>query len=143
MRYQDGGAFRRALEQRLKNHSMQVAEKLHAFTRPHSSGESSRVKDFVDILLLAELGTIDGERLSRAIQATFTAMGTHPIPTFLPDPPPEWHREFQSTRKNLGLENLTLAQASEIIGAFLDPVLKGELTGLWDPVSRTWNYAQS
>lgn len=47
--------------------TQQIAEKLHAYTRPRKSGESSRVKDFVDMLLLAELGTISGERLFRAI----------------------------------------------------------------------------
>lgn len=49
--------------------TQQIAEKLHAYTRPHVSGESSRVKDFVDILLLAELGRIDPDHLLRAIQA--------------------------------------------------------------------------
>jgi Nucleotidyl transferase AbiEii toxin, Type IV TA system len=40
--------------------SQQIAEKLHAYTRPRSSGEPSRVKDFIDILLLAGLGEIQG-----------------------------------------------------------------------------------
>lgn len=104
MKYQSGGAFRRALEQHLRTQSLQtgvplvrlrktvtfdrflarlfrtqpadwvvkggldltrvpcypvtqqIAEKLHAYTRPHKMGESSRVMDFIDIILMAELG---------------------------------------------------------------------------------------
>ena len=41
--------------------TQQIAEKLHAYTRPRKSGESSRVKDFVDMLLLSEMGTISGK----------------------------------------------------------------------------------
>jgi hypothetical protein len=50
--------------------TQQIAEKLHAYTRPRKSGESSRVKDIVDILLLAGVGKITGERSRKAIQAT-------------------------------------------------------------------------
>jgi hypothetical protein len=119
--------------------TQQIAEKLHAYTRPHKSGESSRVKDFVDILLLAELGAIDGSHLYKAIQATFSAMGTHPVPSSVSSPPPEWNRGIISIRKNLGIEDLTLAQAYEIIQAFLNPVLRGELVTQWDPTRRTWS----
>jgi hypothetical protein len=118
--------------------TQQIAEKLHANTRPHKTGESSRVKDFVDILLLAELGKIAGERTRSAIQATFSAMGTHPIPTIIPPPPENWEREFQHTAKSLGLENLTLTRAYEFIQAFLDPILMQESVGEWDPKKRTW-----
>lgn len=58
--------------------TQQIAEKLHAYTKPRKSGESSRVKDFVDLLLLAELEPVSGERLWSAIQATFTTEATHP-----------------------------------------------------------------
>jgi len=46
--------------------------KIHTYPPPpHISGESTLVKDFVDILLLVELGRIDSDRLLRAIQASF------------------------------------------------------------------------
>jgi hypothetical protein len=60
--------------------TQQISEKFHAYTRPHVSGESSRVKDFVDILLLAKLGKIDANRLYLAIQATFDFQKTHVLP---------------------------------------------------------------
>lgn len=75
--------------------TQQIAEKVHAYTRPHASGESSRVKDYVDILLLGELSTIDADRLYRAIQATFDMRKTHLLPIEIPDPPVGWSKPFQ------------------------------------------------
>ena len=47
----------------------EVAEKVHAYTRPRATGEGSRVKDLVDILLIAELRQMDGPLLQQALQA--------------------------------------------------------------------------
>ena len=58
--------------------TQQIAEKFHAYTRPHLSGESSRVKDFVDILLLAELGTIDGSHLYQSNPSDIHCYGNPP-----------------------------------------------------------------
>ena len=116
----------------------QIAEKFHAYTRPHKTGESSRVKDLIDILLLAELGTISGERLLQAIQATFSAQGTHNIPENVPYPPANWGREFQRMAADVGLGNLSLERSYQLMQAFLDPVLKGTSIGLWDSVGRVW-----
>lgn len=118
--------------------TQQIAEKLHAYTRTRKSGESSRVKDFVDILLLAELGTISGEWLFRAIQATFSALETHTIPANVPPPPAKWENEFRLMTKDIGINDMTLEQAYRFIQSFLDPVLKGENPGQWDPVGKLW-----
>jgi hypothetical protein len=56
--------------------TQQIAEKVHALTRFHASGQRSRVKDLVDILLMAELGEIDADLLMQALQATFDARRT-------------------------------------------------------------------
>lgn len=118
--------------------TQQIAEKLHAYTRPRKSGESSRVKDFVDILLMAELGTISGERLLQALQATFSAQETHALPTSVPQPPSKWESEFRRMANTVGIENMSLAQAFEILQRFLDPILKGEIPGMWDPAGQLW-----
>ena len=67
--------------------TQQVAEKLHAYTRPYSGAQSSRVRDFADLLLIASEVNLDGRSLSEAIRATFGARSTHPIPQALPTPP--------------------------------------------------------
>jgi hypothetical protein len=118
--------------------TQQIAEKLHAYTLPRKSGENSRVKDFVDILLLAELGTISGERLLQAIQATYSAQETHALPVSVPPPPVKWDSEFRRMAKDVGMDNLTLDQAYGFIQRFLDPVLKGENPSLWDPAGKLW-----
>lgn len=67
--------------------TQQIAEKLHASTRLHASGESSRVKDFVEMILLAALAEIQADNLQQAQSATFSQRGTHPLPNQLPPPP--------------------------------------------------------
>ncbi|MEM9695725.1 MAG: nucleotidyl transferase AbiEii/AbiGii toxin family protein, partial [Myxococcota bacterium] len=66
-----------------------VAEKLHAYTLPRER-ENTRVKDLPDLALLASLGSLDGDELRKAIDATFTFRKTHNVPAAVPDPPPSW-----------------------------------------------------
>ena len=58
----------------------QAAEKLHAYTRIYEGERpSSRTKDLVDIVLIAELAALDAAKLWSAIGTTFTMRGTHPM----------------------------------------------------------------
>jgi len=118
--------------------TQQIAEKVHAYTRPHPSGESSRVKDLVDILLMAGLGGINGPLLLRATQVTFDARGTHPLPRYLPDPPSAWAVTFRKIASGIGLGYHTLAEAGQAARRFLDPILRGEVTGTWNPAAWAW-----
>ena len=119
--------------------TQQLAEKLHAYTRTRKSGESSRVKDLVDILLLAELQPLSGVRLQQAIQATFLTEGTHLIPASVPPPPGKWESEFRRLASDIGLTPVVLDQAYRLVQAFLDPVLAGEPPVEWDPTSKLWS----
>ena len=118
--------------------AQQIAEKVHAFTRPYAGGESSRVKDLADILLLAGWGTLEAESLRRALQATFTARGTHPLPPRLPAPPSSWERSFLRLARQIGLEYTTLEDAAQDINGFLDPILGGQAAGRWNPLQWRW-----
>jgi hypothetical protein len=102
--------------------TQQIAEKVHAYTRSNVSGESSQVKDFVDILLLVELGKIDSDHLYHAIQATFDARKTHQLPREIPDPPVEWSRPFHRLATEVSLGYQTLGEANIAIEAFLNPL---------------------
>ncbi|MFQ5409500.1 MAG: nucleotidyl transferase AbiEii/AbiGii toxin family protein [Anaerolineales bacterium] len=117
----------------------QIAEKLHAYTLPRVSGESSRVKDLVDILLLAEMYEYEGATLRRAIQATFEARGTHPLPAHLPEPPGTWAPPFRKLADEVGLEQRDLTDAGRAAHAFLDGVLGGEAITIWNPSAGQWN----
>jgi hypothetical protein len=118
--------------------TQQIAEKVHAYTRPHATGEASRVKDWVDVLLIAELGTLNGQLLRRALRATFEARNTHPLPTHLPVPPSSWSTPFRRIAREVSLGYNTLADAISAISRFLDPVLQGQPVGRWDPITWTW-----
>lgn len=116
----------------------QIAEKVHALTRPHPAGESTRAKDLADILLMAAMGAIHGQTLLSALRATFEARHTHPIPTQLPEPPAAWTAPVRRLAEDLDLEWKTLAHMTRAARLFLDPVLEGRASGTWDPSLWRW-----
>jgi hypothetical protein len=118
--------------------TQQVAEKVHAYTRPRATGSSSRVKDLIDILLIAELGEMDGPLLRQALEAAFEARTTHDLPGSLPDPPRGWAAPFRRLAGETGLDYTTLPAAIEAARSFIDPVLCGEATGTWEPSTWSW-----
>ncbi len=118
--------------------TQQVAEKVHAYTQPRVTGVGSRVKDLVDILLIAELRRMDGQALRQALEATFGKRETHALPSHLPDPPSTWATPFRRLAEETGLAYQTLTDAGEAAQRFLDPVLRGETIGMWDPVTWSW-----
>lgn len=118
--------------------TQQIAEKLHACTRKFQSGESSRVKDYVDILLLAGMGPIKGDRLREAIEATFAVRQTHSVPMKMPEPPVSWKRPFQRMAAEVQLEQWSIQEAESALQQFLNPVLSGKQIGLWEPLSWQW-----
>jgi hypothetical protein len=119
--------------------SQQIAEKLHAYTRPHQQGESSRVKDLADILLMAELGPLSGDHLTEALAATFTVRAIHPLPAILPPPPTSWEAPYRKMAAELELGYPTLADAFHAVGAFLNPVVQQAAKGKrWQPSTWLW-----
>lgn len=81
-----------------------VAEKLHAYTRRYEGDRpSTRVKDLVDLALIADLGGLDDRRLADAIATTFERRGTHPVPGTLPPPPRSWAAPYRQLATAVGL----------------------------------------
>lgn len=69
---------------------LQVAEKLHAYTRTYEGGRTStRPKDLVDLALISELSHLDAATLRREIETVFALRDTHPAPKALSSPPAE------------------------------------------------------
>jgi hypothetical protein len=115
-----------------------LAEKVHAYVRPRSTGASTRVKDLVDIVLIAEQNAVDGPTLQTAIQATFEAYGAGEPPVSLPQPPATWTVTFKKLAEEVGLSDATLSAADQTARAFLEPVLRSEASAVWSPVERRW-----
>lgn len=119
--------------------TQQIAEKVHAYTRAYGRQNSSRVKDWVDILLMAELGRIDGRTLAHALDETFKTRATHSRPARLPDPPSDWVLEFRKMAREVRLGYPSMAEATVAISRFLDPVLQKENCGVWNPAIWSWD----
>lgn len=109
-----------------------IAEKLHAYTMPRKR-PNTRVKDLPDIALLATIGPLEATRLRMALELTFNFRATHPLPSFLPDPPAAWALPYTEMARSNGLERTNLAQLASAAGAFLNHVLSSSV-GIWNPL---------
>jgi hypothetical protein len=100
----------------------QFAEKLHAYTLPRESGVNSRVKDLVDMALLARMEAMDGSKLKEAIEATFNLRGTHSLPTVLPEPPISWARPYRALADECHMDwtmSESLNALAELLGGIM------------------------
>ena len=119
-----------------------VAEKVHAYTRRYGpqGRPSTRVKDLLDLVLIAAHTTMTAGDLRRALQATFTARATHALPPALPPPPPEWEARYRVLAVQLSVEQ-ELNTGHRTAAAFVDPVLSAVVAddAEWDPMTSSWS----
>jgi len=120
---------------RLEQH---VAEKLHAYSRRYREDQpSSRAKDLIDLLLIAEMADFDHSQLREAVETTFDGRGTHPMPSLVAPPHKSWERPFAKLANEVGLDP-DLQRGYEDVRAFLDPVLRQADAGRWTSSERKW-----
>jgi hypothetical protein len=119
--------------------STQIAEKLHTYTRTYASGKTSRARDLADILLAASLAQFNTARLKQAIEATFEARSSHPVPPEMPDPPRRIAASYGQLARELDLSWPTIEEAGPAAAQFLNPVLSGKGHGNWDPAGWKWS----
>ncbi|MCC7107427.1 MAG: nucleotidyl transferase AbiEii/AbiGii toxin family protein [Chloroflexi bacterium] len=120
---------------------LHVAEKVHAYTRRYgpSGSPSSRPKDLVDLVLLAMHEPFRADELRGALEATFNARGTHPLPEELPPPPAEWARPYAELARQVGIVP-ALDDGYRRAVAFLNPILRGAAAGAvhWILATQEW-----
>ena len=112
---------------------------MHAYTRTYGEAArpSTRPKDLVDILLIAHAEHVDAAQLRNALDTTFGERAQQPLPTKLPPPPASWTEPYQRVAAEVDVEpNVDKAWAEA--AAFLNPILAGYTTGLWNPLQRSW-----
>jgi predicted nucleotidyltransferase component of viral defense system len=94
-----------------------LAEKIHAYTRRYGSGESTRVKDLVDMVLLIDAAPVDNEALARTLCDIFTARGTHDVPAALPPPPAAWRAVYARLAADLPIPRAADEAHRHVAGA--------------------------
>ena len=116
-----------------------LAEKVHAYTRSYGTTgrPSTRPKDLIDILLIADSRSLGAATVRGAPEHTFAGRARQELPGSLPAPPPEWAPDYGRLAEEVGLDP-DLTAAFERAAAFLDPVLSGEANGNWDAAVSTW-----
>ncbi|NJD28770.1 MAG: nucleotidyl transferase AbiEii/AbiGii toxin family protein [Chloroflexi bacterium] len=117
-----------------------VAEKLHAYSRVYGMGSlgSTRVKDLIDLALIAAEASLDAARLRAAIGSTFGRRASHELPERLPRPPADWRVAYGRMARSIGLD-ADLDAGFDLAARLLDPVLGRTVQrGAWDPDAETW-----
>jgi len=120
--------------------SQQIADKIHAYTRPRPAGVGSRVKDIIDLLLIARSQSFRRGGLHRALQTTFAFYDTHPLPSNLPDPPDSWSAPYRKLASDTDLPYTSPAEAVAALRDFIEPALHHNDDALWNP--RAWRWEQ-
>jgi hypothetical protein len=99
---------------------------------------SSRVKDLVDLVLIASTQTADLDELRTAIIAKRDLSRIEPFEHFAV--PTEWARTYPATAKGVpAAESFSAQTAAALVATFVDPAL-GErpYPAAWDPQALAW-----
>lgn len=117
----------------------QIADKVCATMATYSGRPSSREKDLVDLVVIANTHTVNAESLRRAITQEAALRGLNEIRVFsIPD---RWGRTYEQAAKSIpacsGYERIE--QAKGLMNAFLGAdLLESTALGAWSPASRSW-----
>lgn len=117
-----------------------VAEKVHAYSRTYEGGrQSTRVKDLLDLVLVAELSTLGSAALVTAIEHTFEKRGKQLSPKRLDPPPDGWRDTFRALATEVAIDP-DLEAGWQAASVFLNPVLGGEVApdAVWSPDDQRW-----
>lgn len=96
--------------------AQQAAEKFHALARRYAGDRpSSRVKDLVDLVLLAESGLVAAQPLGIRLQHVYAVRDGSPPPNVLPDPPAAWLVTYAALAREVDLEAADVESAMTLV----------------------------
>lgn len=119
-----------------------VADKVCATAETHGSFHtpSTRVRDLVDLVVIANTQPVDAGDLARAISLEWAYRGLPGTPTF--DPPTDWASSYARLAQGTPgcASHLTFDAAVRLVREeFLRPVLIGHtIRGSWEPSQHAW-----
>ena len=118
-----------------------VADKMAATFATYglTSRASTRVKDLIDLVVIAHCAHLSAKNAIDAVRAQASRRDiVLPARFDIPDMD-HWSRHYPiEARKVRGLTEQTLADAVSVVRDFVDPILAGTATGSWDPVTLRW-----
>lgn len=119
-----------------------VADKVCAILTRHSgagvTSSSSRIKDLVDIALIAQTQVLTGSSQSAAVLAG-AAYRNLPVPdTFAVPDERSWRRGYPATAAEAPAPVPNFDEACELASALLNPILGGLVHGTWNPKNACW-----
>lgn len=89
------------------------------------------------MVLIGELAELDATRLRQALAVTFEQRARQPLPSAVPPPPSSWARPYAVLAREVGV-GVELEVGHAAAARLLDPVLRSEAGGHWDPGARRW-----
>ena len=117
-----------------------VADKVCATMDTNYPGgkRSSRVKDLVDLVVLAHTQAVVLDELRNAIATKRVTSGIEPFEHF--DIPDDWTWTYTTTAKGVpSAESFTAETAAVLVASLVDPALdKSSNNGIWDPDNLAW-----
>lgn len=116
----------------------QIADKVCATMAEYPQGKSSRTKDLVDLVLIANSHDVDATTLRTAIDAERRRRDLAPFTSLRV--PSEWSARYATMAKTLPhcARNPRIDDAKELMSKFLGPILGSNLRGLWDHRQSSW-----
>jgi hypothetical protein len=118
-----------------------IADKICATAEHHGQGNtpSTRVRDLVDLVVIARTQTVDAARLHTAIESERLHRNLPPITRYIT--PPGWAGQYANLARRVAecADQRTYPLAIELVSEFLDPVFSGErASGTWNPGTAEW-----
>lgn len=117
-----------------------VADKICATASTYQSGESSRPRDLIDLVVFATTQTFDSTTLHTAVHSEWANRGLQGPPAF--NPPDSWARPYAEIAANVTAcsTHSTFDSATALVHTFLAPAL--QTTPLpaqsWNPHTGIW-----
>jgi nucleotidyltransferase AbiEii toxin of type IV toxin-antitoxin system len=118
-----------------------VADKVAATYERHGDAQtpSTRFRDLVDLVSIVSGATIGADSQRIALTSEFRRRGL-PLPTAfgIPDRSMWTNGYAAEARRSLLVDGRTLDEALAIFRPFIDPLLDGTASGMWDHKLRVW-----